>query len=1843
MKKNMKKIAIALVATNVLASTVITALPPVQTHAAENKLATTLKATQGQELINVPFVGDKKLTGHIPSAAGKQITIEVSFPSGSSSQVKDTLTATVDANNNYSIDLSDKTYLLAESFGFTLRNDRNEILAARSVQTNATTYKDGYINLLTTGNNKIVSGRFKNYPNQRIEGQTMDRGNYGNGGYYMEPTTTDANGYFSTTIPGAVADHTTIAIYQTKPNTDSVNANRLLTAPLNFTTMTEDTIVQTTVDPLTVNSTTVTGKGEPNAAIGIRNGNTSIATGTVDSNGNYSLTIAKQAGNSTITATATKASTKQTSSAETTVPNDALALAKAAVNNLFSDVMHTGLKDTTTQAVVDATSAQVNALPASADKTALQADVAKAQNILNKREEVKASIVTFYLSHDNKPVLILNKQKAANFHYFMIEDSATTSFKRSYAYIDNGIDTVGYYTTIMDKNGLLTVSGTSAVSLSNRFFMQTFTADSASLATGTFYPTAYTQIVSEAKTAVNELFISNNTANHIKDTTNQAAIDAAQAKVNLVTEATQKAELQVSVDKAQNELNAGAATISVNELFISNNPANHIKDTTNQAAIDAAQAKVNLVTDTTKKAELQTSVDKAQNELNARNTEAANQAAATASANALFIDNDPTKNIKDTTTQADINAAQALADKVTDTTKKADINKEITLAQNILNAKTNFHGLSTNANATVWFAKLDESKKSAYQYNMFVNGEYISSWYKNGVSTYSQNYTDGVDRIVSAGYAFKEGDVLTASVEIDGKQYEVGKLTISLFNNAKAAVNALFIDNDPAKNIKDTTTQAMIDAASAQVNALPASADKTAMQGNVTKAQNELNQRNAEVAAKTAVDALFIDNNTANHIKTTTDQAAIDAAQAKVNLVTDTTKKAELQTSVTKAQNELNQRNAEAAAKTAVNALFIDNNTANHIKTTTNQAAIDAAQAKVNLVTDTTKKAELQTSVTKAQNELNARNTEIANQTAATTSVKDLFIDNNPANHIKDTTNQAAIDAAQAKVNLVTDTTKKAELQGQVDKAKAELAAKVALTAATTAVNNLFSNAPTNTTLKDSTTQAMIDAASALVNALPASTAKTALQADVAKANTLFNHIDQTTINDVTVDSTSVSGTGEANAAIVIKNGSTTIASGRVASDGTYLFNIAKQAGGSTITATVTKASNGKTSSASTTIADDSLEVATASVNALFANAPTNTILKDTTTQAMIDAASAKVDALSRNIPEKADLLADIRTADQLFNQITATTIEALTIDSVTVSGEGEPNAAIIIKNGSTTIASGRVASDGSYLFFIPKQAGGSTITATVTKASNGKISSASTTIVDDTIAQTTISALTVDSTSVSGTGEANGAVVIKNGSTTIASGRVASDGTYSFNIAKQAGGSTIIATVTKASNSKTSSASTTIVDDTIAQTTISALTADSTSVSGTGEANGNIVIKNGSTTIATGRVASDGTYLFNITKQAGGSTITATVTKASNGKTSSASTRLPNVIDYSLTANTYAIGSDELTGTYGKNISKVRLWVNGRVKDQATLNADGTYSFANVPSLVKLSTDQVEVVAVNGAYVEVARKTVTTTGSSILDTSLTPNSYAKDSATLTGTYGKDIAYVRLWVNGKPVRQAETSGRNFTFTNAASFIKNSTDLVEVVAVDAQYQELNRKTVTKTGFDTLDNSLTAPEDFTLDKDTAINGTMGTNVAFVRLNVNGENVKQAAMTAGTYTIAGANNYIKKTSDVVKIIAVNAQYQQVNSKTMTVKADDTVYDYALTPNAYTFGDATITGTYGADVKSVRLSVNGDTIKTASMSNGTFTLTGLSRITSATDLVEIVAVNSSYVEVARVAVQPR
>ncbi|MBA3927113.1 toxin Cry1Ac domain D-VI-related protein [Listeria rustica] len=1726
MNKNMKKIAMVLVATNVLASTIITGLPPVETHAAENKLTGSLLTASQGGILNPVLVGDKTITGHIPNGAGQSVTVSAgvySYPIDDSRRDYKLLavTVTADANGDYAATFPKTTnggtngFQLNSSWGYP------SIITVESmgykVETVVRENKDysGYVNKFKLGD-KIISGHVDNVSNRDITLSDVDSG-YGGLGTQRAQGRIDANGDFSITLPAGVkygdiriSENGGSPLLRSIPDSDNSNTYNATALDVSAssinTTRTSTGKLTTTVAPSFVNQ-----------AVTFASNNTSVIN--VDANGNWT---ALATGSATITVTS--------------VSNPSL-----------------------------------------------------------------------------------------------------------------------------------------------------------------------TKVIPVTVTA---------------------------------------SEVEI-------------ARTSVNNLFVNDNPGNHIKEATNQAAIDAAQAKVNAITnDPTAKTELQGYVTKAQNELNTNNV-------AKATADALFINNNPTNNIKPTTNQAAIDAAKTAAGKVTVPTKQTEINAEIAKAQTQLDANT------------------DQTAKVA--------------------------------------------------------------------------------------------------------------------------------------AAVTAVNDLFLDNNPANHIKALTDQAAINAAQAKVNLVTDPTKKAELQGQVNKAQTELNTNNA---AKATADALFINNDPNNHIKATTDQAAIDAAKTAAGKVTVPTKQTEINAEIAKAQTELDATNAEKAREAAATVAINDLFINDNPANHIKPTTDQAKIDAAQAKVNTVTDLTKRAELQVLVDKAQNELNTKKVTDDATASVNALFADAPTNSVLKDSTTQAMIDAAKAKVDALPATTPeKAGLAADVAKANTLFNQITPTTIGGLTTDSTTVSGKGEANGTIVIKNGATTIASGKVGSDGNYSFTIAKQPALATVTATVTKASNGKTASASTVVKDE--QIVQTTLDTLTIDSTTVTgkgepnadiVIKNgattiasgkvasdgnymffipkqaagsTITASVTKASNGKISTASQtiadttivqttisslttdstNVSGKGEPNADIAikngatiiasgkvgsdgnysftiskqaanstvtaTVTKASNgktssassivkdeQMVQTTLDAITEDSTAVSGEGEPNANIIIKNGATTIASGKVASDGSYMFYIPKQAGGSTITATVTKTSNGKTSSASQTIADTAIVQTTISSLTTDSTTVSGKGEPNGTLVIKNGSTTLSTGKIGSDGNYSVTIPKQPAGSTVTATVTKASNGKTSSASSVVKDDQITQTTLDAITVDSTSVSGKGEPNADIVIKNGATTIASGKVASDGNYLFFVTKQAAGSTITATVTKASNGKISSASqtiadttmaqttigalnvnsttvtgtaeansaivitkngtiiasgtvgsngqyqltmakqvagsiiiataTKASNgktstasttvaavaadykltakdykigdtsltgtyganiakvrlfvngvlivqgatsngnytfaniasyitkptdkveiagvdggyverarvavkvtgdpVYDYSLTANDYTLGGATITGKYGKDVSKVRLWVNGTVVGQATTNADGTYSIGSVPSWVKLSSDKVEVVGVNAAYKEVARKTVVTKGGSILDTSLTPNTYTKGDANLTGTFGKDISKVRLFVNGALVKQATTNGSTFTVSDIASFITSKDDKVEVVGVNAQYNEVNRVTVPTAGFSSLDNALTAPPTYVLNSNTNnITGTYGSNVSKVRLLVNGVVVKQAVSSAGTYSLNGIADYIKQTTDLVEVVGVDAQYKEVNRKTISVENNPIVKDYTLTMDgaAYTIGAKTITGNYGKDIAFVRLAVDGVNVKTAVLNNGAYTINGVDgSVTDGTHLVELVAADAGYKEVKRITV---
>ncbi|GKQ43368.1 hypothetical protein RD055328_12910 [Companilactobacillus sp. RD055328] len=335
---------------------------------------------------------------------------------------------------------------------------------------------------------------------------------------------------------------------------------------------------------------------------------------------------------------------------------------------------------------------------------------------------------------------------------------------------------------------------------------------------------------------------------------------------------------------------------------------------------------------------------------------------------------------------------------------------------------------------------------------------------------------------------------------------------------------------------------------------------------------------------------------------------------------------------------------------------------------------------------------------------------------------------------------------------------------------------------------------------------------------------------------------------------------------------------------------------------------------------------------------------------------------------------------------------------------------------------------------------------------------------------------------------------------------------------------------------------------------------------------------------------------------------------------------------DYSLTPNSYKIGNSTLTGKYGKDVYKVRLFVNGKVVAQATTN-NGTFTFKNANKFVTSKNQKVEVVAVDRAYKEQNRKSVSVSGDTVKDYALTANTYALGSSTLNGTYGKDVYKVRLFVNGKVVAQARTKNGSYTFSNVNKYVTQNNDQIKVVAVNTQYQQVNSINVNTTGNIVHDYKLTA-KDYVLGQKT-MTGTYGKDIAHVRVVVNGEVVKQADNNNGSWTAKGLIGLIKK-GDKVQVVGVDSQYKQRASVDVKVSETNPNNDYSLTaPQIYKVGQSSMSGTYGKDIKAVRLLLNGEPVKNASLNtaNHTYELKGLQYLNiPAGAYLQVVGVDSNY-----------
>ncbi|MFS0904326.1 Ig-like domain-containing protein [Priestia aryabhattai] len=299
-------------------------------------------------------------------------------------------------------------------------------------------------------------------------------------------------------------------------------------------------------------------------------------------------------------------------------------------------------------------------------------------------------------------------------------------------------------------------------------------------------------------------------------------------------------------------------------------------------------------------------------------------------------------------------------------------------------------------------------------------------------------------------------------------------------------------------------------------------------------------------------------------------------------------------------------------------------------------------------------------------------------------------------------------------------------------------------------------------------------------------------------------------VNAVSDQDTMIKGTAEANATVIVKNGSLQLAAGKADAKGNYSLSIAKQKAGNKLAVTAQNA--GGTSSPTIVAVQDKTAPITPKVNAVSNQ---DTVVTGSTEagaevhvkidKKVIGKGNAKSNGtFSITIPKQsaATKLAVIAkdaannyssntfvTVSAALTKLALPTVNTLTEKSTAVTGTGEKNASIYIKVGGKIIASGKIDGNGKFSVKIPAQKAGTEVTAVL----QNKVGYSPYKIVK--VQDTTppvppaVNAVTSLSTSISGKTEANAVITIKSGTKLIASGKADSKGQFKVNIPKQKAG----------------------------------------------------------------------------------------------------------------------------------------------------------------------------------------------------------------------------------------------------------------------------------------------------------------------------------------------------------------------------------------------------------------------------------------------------------------------
>jgi len=526
-----------------------------------------------------------------------------------------------------------------------------------------------------------------------------------------------------------------------------------------------------------------------------------------------------------------------------------------------------------------------------------------------------------------------------------------------------------------------------------------------------------------------------------------------------------------------------------------------------------------------------------------------------------------------------------------------------------------------------------------------------------------------------------------------------------------------------------------------------------------------------------------------------------------------------------------------------------------------------------------------------------------------------------------------------------------------------------------------------------------------------------------------------------------------------------------------------------------------------------------------------------------------------------------------------------------TISGTGQAGDTVTVYDGTTAIGTATVGSNGSWSMTVTAALadGKNVITATQTD-SGGNVSGASNTVNLTIVPSAPVITSPTDGIStnnnkptISGTGQAGDTVTVYDGTTTIGTATVGSNGSWSMTVtAALADGKNVITATQTDSGGNVSGASNTVNLTIVPSAPVITAPADGTitnnnkpTIKGTGEAGATVTVYDNGTSIGTALVQSDGTWSLTLTTALSDGThpITAKQQDAA-GNVSAVSNTVNLTIDTVapaapvITAPTNGTITNNnkptIKGT-GEAGATVTVYDNGTSIGTALAQSDGTWSLALTTALSDgthpITAKQQDAAGNVSAVSNTVNITIDTTvpAAPVITTPANNTVTKNNTPTISGT-AEANSTVNVYDGTTLIGTVTADGTgNWTLTPSTG-LADGTHTIKATSTDAAGNVSPESNTVNIIIDTTPPTLTLTQNPT----TATNGTVtitataSDNVAVASIT-KPDNTVVTDSTTTDYTVSANGTYTFKATDT----AGNVTTQSITVSNITATVKGTVRD--------------------------------------------------------------------------------